>query len=56
MLMMTSKILNSGDVTKTQKSRYLENEVLFFVQIKKFINYTPRVTLLHKIVFSGGNL
>ena len=27
------------DFTKTQKSRYLENETLFFLQIIKFINY-----------------
>ena len=35
--MMTSQILKSVDFTKTQKSRYLENET-FFLQIKK-INY-----------------
>ena len=34
MLMMTSQILKSADFTKTQKSRYLENELLFFLQIK----------------------
>ena len=33
--MMTSQILKSGEVTKTQKSRYLENETLFFLRIKK---------------------
>ena len=32
------------DFAKTQKSRYLENEILFFRQIKKFINYTLRAT------------
>ena len=42
--MIKSQILNSVDFTKTQKSRYLENETLF-LQIKK-INY------LH----IGGNL
>ena len=47
--MMTSQILKSAGFTKTQKSRYLENETLFFLQIKKFINYTSRVTLLQKI-------
>ena len=31
--MMTSQILKSVDFTKTQKSRYLENET-FFLQIK----------------------
>ena len=45
MLMMTSQILKSAGFTKTQKSRYLENKTLFFLQIKKFINYTSRATL-----------
>ena len=49
MPMMTSQVLKSVDFTKTQKSRYLENET-FFLQIKKFINYTSRATLLQKIV------
>ena len=31
---------------KTQKSRYLENETLFVLQIKEFINYMIRATLL----------
>ena len=35
MLMMTSKSLKSAGFTKTQKSRYLENKTLFFLQIKK---------------------
>ena len=34
---MTSQILNSVDFTKTQRSRYLENEILFFLQIKKLL-------------------
>ena len=34
MPMMMSQILNSVDFTKTQKSRYLENETLIFFQIK----------------------
>ena len=46
MLMMASQILKSVDFTKTQNSRYLENEALFLLQIKKFINYTLRATLL----------
>ena len=33
--MMMSQILKSVDFTKTQKSRYLENETLFLLQIKK---------------------
>ena len=37
--MMTSQILKSVDFTKRQKSRYLQNESLFFLQIKKLINY-----------------
>ena len=32
--MMTSQILKSVDFTKTQKSRYLKNEALFFLLIK----------------------
>ena len=42
---MTSQILQPVDFTKTQKSRYLENEK-FFLQI---INYTSRATLLQTI-------
>ena len=38
MPLMTPQILKSLDFTKTEKSRYLENETLFFLQIKKFIN------------------
>ena len=49
MPMMTSQILKSADFTKTQKSRYIENKT-FFLQIKKFINYRSRATLLQKIV------
>ena len=30
--------------TKTQKPQYLENETLFFLQIKKFITYTSSAT------------
>ena len=45
MLMITSQILKFAGFTKTQKSRYLENETLFFLQIKKFINYTSSATL-----------
>ena len=47
---MKSQILKSVVITKTQKSRYFECEILFFLQIKKFINYTSRATLLQKIV------
>ena len=50
MSMMTSQMLMSVGFTKTQKSRCLENETLFFLQIKKFINYTSRATLWQKVV------
>ena len=43
--MMTSQILKSAGFTKTQKSQYLENETLFFLRIKKFINYTSNSAL-----------
>ena len=33
--MMTLQSLESVDLAETQKSRYLENETLFFLQIKK---------------------
>ena len=48
--MMTSQILKSMNFTKTQKSRYLENKRLFFLQTKKIINYTSKTTLWQKIV------
>ena len=50
MPMIMSQILKSMDFIKTQKCRYLENETLFFLKIKKFIDYTSRATLLQKIV------
>ena len=34
------------------KSRYLENETLLFLQIKKIINYTSRATLWQKNSFA----
>ena len=42
---MTSQILKFVNFRKTQKSRYLENETLFFLQLKKFINYASQATL-----------
>ena len=51
MPMMTSQILRSADFIEIQKSRYLENETLFFLQIKKLINNTSRVTLWQKNTF-----
>ena len=55
-LMMTSQILKSAGFTKTQKSRYLENETLFFLQIKNSL-ITHQALLYDKEQFcSGGNL
>ena len=51
MPMMTSQILKSADFTKTQKSRYLENETLLFLQMKNITNYPSRATLLQKNSF-----
>ena len=50
--MMTSQILKFVDFKETQKSRHLENETLFILQIKKFINYTSRATLWQKNTFA----
>ena len=49
MPMMTSQILKSVNFT-IQKSRYLKNETLFFLQIKKIVNYPTRATLWQKVV------
>ena len=46
--MMMSQILKCVDFTKTQKSKNLKNETLFFLPVKKFTNYTSRATLLQK--------
>ena len=46
--MMTSQIMTSVDFTITQKSRYLQNETLFLLQIKIFINCASRATLWEK--------
>ena len=56
MLIMTSQILKSADFTKSQKSRYLEKETLFLLQIKKSL-ITHQGLLYDKEWFcSGGNL
>ena len=39
MPLMTSQILKFVNLTEIQKSRYLENKTLFFLQVKKFNNY-----------------
>ena len=44
MPMMTSQILKSVNFTKTQKPKHLEKDTLFFLQIKRFINYKSRAT------------
>ena len=38
MPMMMSQILKSVDFTETEKSRYLENETLYFLQLFLHIN------------------
>ena len=48
---MTSQILRFVDFTETQKSRYLENETLLFLKLKKVLNYTSGTTLWQNIVF-----
>ena len=50
MPVVTPQILKSVDITQTQKSRRLENETLFFLQIKKFFNYTSSAALWQRIV------
>ena len=47
-----SQILKSVDFTKAQKSRYLENKILFFLQIKKVGITKPCTHLLHPAHFS----
>ena len=49
--MMMSQILKSVGFTKTQKSWYLENETLFFLHIKKFINYNIKRYFMTKNCF-----
>ena len=54
---VTSHILKFVDFTKIQKSKYLGNGTLFFLQIKKFINYGHQGLLYSKKYFyNGGNL
>ena len=56
MFLMISQILKSVDSSKTQKSKFLENEPLFFLQINEIVNYTSGAIINQKTVFSGGNL
>ena len=53
---VTSQILKFVNFTKTLKSRYLKKETLFFLQIKKIINYTLKATLGQKYFYCRGNL
>ena len=50
MSLMPSQISISVDFTKTQKYVYLENKVLFFLQMKKFINYTSKTMSKNSLV------
>ena len=43
---MTSQILKLVDLPKTQKCKRLENETLYFLQIKKTIHNKFRAKLL----------
>ena len=45
MSMVMPQILKAVDFTKTQKCRYFKNDALFFLQIKKFINYSSKAIL-----------
>ena len=49
---MTSQV----DFTKTQNSRYLENETLFLLQIKKTINFILRATLRQIVLWERQTL
>ena len=47
--MMTSQNLKFVNFTKTQKSRYFENETLLFLQIKKYMyKYISQGLLYYK--------
>ena len=51
-----SKILKFFDSSKIGKSKYLDNEIIFFLQIK-LIHYTLRTIILQKNQLSKeGNL
>ena len=46
---MVSQILKYIDSLKIQKSKYLKNEALPFLQIEKFIHYTLRAAIRQKL-------
>ena len=54
MSMMTSLVLKFLDSWKTQKSKYFESKIQFFLQIKHFIHWTLKTIIWQKIIFSGG--
>ena len=54
--MMRPQNLKFVDFTKMQKSGYLENETLFFLQIKNFINYKFGLLYGKKWFCSRSNL
>ena len=51
--MMTPQSLKFVDFTKTQKFRYLENETLFFLQIKR-ANLWQKNSLVGEVTFNKG--
>ena len=52
MPLVKSQILKLVNFTKTQKTRYLENETLFFFKLKNLL-ITSRVALLQKNSFAA---
>ena len=53
MPMMTSQVLQFADFKTTQKSKYVENETSFFLQIKKLL-ITHQGLLYGKKYFCSG--
>ena len=53
--MVMLQIFEFVDSPKTLKFTYLEKEILFFLQIKKFIHYTLKAIVSQKKLPCGGN-
>ena len=53
MSVMTPQILKFVDFTKTQRSRYIENQTLFFLQIKVKLLITQQGLLYGKNIFAA---
>ena len=53
---MMSQILKSTGFTKTQKSQYLENEALIFLQIKNSLIEHQALLYDKKLFCRGGNI